>query len=269
VASDKHPSGKDEDLGSAARALTAAVSALTRVVGQGMVEAKNEVNEQLADALRDASTELAGVYVVLGGRTDKKKRARTDRRDARADKTRARLIEAASTVFAEKGYEGASVGDVAAEAGYTKGAVYAHFRNKEDLLLAIAESLLADDDQRVTTTTSARQVFCDPSDDPDALRRTLLTLEIYTYAVRHPAAQPRLGPLVAHTWDQMATLLATARGGEGAAPSQDDKDTALVLLAVHTFSQMLGSVTGDDEVHSAGARIIDRLLSPDGGLTAP
>ena len=54
-------------------------------------------------------------------------------RDQRKARTRERLLDAATRVFAAKGYRGAAVDDVAEEAGLTKGAVYAHFRTKEAL----------------------------------------------------------------------------------------------------------------------------------------
>lgn len=58
-------------------------------------------------------------------------------RDQRKAQTRARLLDAAARVFAAKGYRGAAVDDVAELAGLTKGAVYAHFRTKEALYLAL------------------------------------------------------------------------------------------------------------------------------------
>jgi AcrR family transcriptional regulator len=48
--------------------------------------------------------------------------------------TRSRLIEAAVEVFAERGYEGTKVQDVARRAGLTTGAIYANFRDKNELL---------------------------------------------------------------------------------------------------------------------------------------
>lgn len=48
-----------------------------------------------------------------------------------------RFIEAGFRVFAQKGYEKASVDDIAKEAGYTKGAFYVHFKSKEQLFLQI------------------------------------------------------------------------------------------------------------------------------------
>ena len=58
-------------------------------------------------------------------------------RSAKKQHTRSRLLEAAAKVFAAKGYYGAAVDDVAEAAGLTKGAVYAHFRTKEALYLAL------------------------------------------------------------------------------------------------------------------------------------
>lgn len=51
------------------------------------------------------------------------------------DPVRTRLINAAATVFAEKGYDGARVGEIARRAGLTTGAIYANFSGKAELLL--------------------------------------------------------------------------------------------------------------------------------------
>src|ERR1700744_2900451 len=54
--------------------------------------------------------------------------------------TRERLLAAAEKVFAEKGYDGAKLADIAAEAGVSVGAVYFRFKDKDALFLAIAET---------------------------------------------------------------------------------------------------------------------------------
>jgi len=64
-------------------------------------------------------------------------------RSARKAQTRTRLLEAAASVYARSGFGGATLDEVAAEAGYTKGAVYSHFGSKENLLLALMEEHLA------------------------------------------------------------------------------------------------------------------------------
>ncbi len=51
-----------------------------------------------------------------------------------AAETRERLLRAAAEVFAQRGYDGTRVADIAAVAGVSNGALYAHFRSKAELL---------------------------------------------------------------------------------------------------------------------------------------
>ncbi|MDO8211134.1 TetR/AcrR family transcriptional regulator [Conexibacter sp. CPCC 206217] len=64
-------------------------------------------------------------------------------RSARKAATRARLLEAAARVYAARGFAGATLDDVAEEAGLTKGAVYGHFGSKDNLLVALMEEYVA------------------------------------------------------------------------------------------------------------------------------
>ena len=50
-----------------------------------------------------------------------------------------RIIEAAARVFAQKGYAGAAVADIAVKAEIGKGTIYAYFDSKEDLFFAVFE----------------------------------------------------------------------------------------------------------------------------------
>jgi AcrR family transcriptional regulator len=60
-------------------------------------------------------------------------------REEKKAQTRARLLDAAAVVFAKKGFAGASLDDVADEAGLTKGAVYSNFANKTDLIRVLLD----------------------------------------------------------------------------------------------------------------------------------
>lgn len=57
---------------------------------------------------------------------------------SRAESTRARLLEAAVTAFAEKGFHGTTTRDIAGAAGMSPAAVYVHHRSKEELLFLIS-----------------------------------------------------------------------------------------------------------------------------------
>ena len=60
-------------------------------------------------------------------------------REQSKDQTRERLLNAAQDIFLKKGYVAASVEDIAAAAGYTRGAFYSNFRSKAELLLELLE----------------------------------------------------------------------------------------------------------------------------------
>ncbi|WP_158609704.1 ScbR family autoregulator-binding transcription factor [Cellulomonas triticagri] len=58
---------------------------------------------------------------------------------ARAVATRRAIVEAASAEFIEHGFAGASIADIAARAGVTKGSMYFHFKSKDLLAQAVIE----------------------------------------------------------------------------------------------------------------------------------
>ncbi|MEX0835643.1 MAG: TetR/AcrR family transcriptional regulator [Nitriliruptor sp.] len=61
------------------------------------------------------------------------------RRDEQRERTKGELLDAAATIFAEQGFHGASVDQIAEAAGYTKGAVYSNFDSKEELFLQLLD----------------------------------------------------------------------------------------------------------------------------------
>jgi AcrR family transcriptional regulator len=73
-------------------------------------------------------------------------RKHIDRRtkDARAERvdTRLRLLSAALEAVVERGFDACSVDDIAARAGYSKGAFYWHFSSKDELFLALLEEVV-------------------------------------------------------------------------------------------------------------------------------
>lgn len=59
----------------------------------------------------------------------------------RRENTRARLLDAASQVFAEVGLDGASVEAICERAGFTRGAFYSNFESKDELFLQLASAI--------------------------------------------------------------------------------------------------------------------------------
>jgi AcrR family transcriptional regulator len=66
------------------------------------------------------------------------------------EKTRKRIVATAAAVFAEKGYAGTAIADIAARAGIGKGTVYGYFSGKEALFLAVFEWFINEFGKSVT-----------------------------------------------------------------------------------------------------------------------
>jgi AcrR family transcriptional regulator len=118
----------------------------------------------------------------------------------RTQETQKRLLDAAEEVFVRDGYEAAQLDEIAARADRSKGAVYTHFKSKEDLFLALFEHrtrsyvnrLVASLEQCTTRSerlAAFREFYVDLVED-----RTwpILTLEFKLFALRHPESKERL-----------------------------------------------------------------------------
>ncbi len=126
-------------------------------------------------------------------------RSRT-RQTERTRATRRKLLDAAKRIFAQDGFEAARLEDIAAGAGYTRGAFYANFKSKEDIFFALFEEWVG---ERIETFTSAARRHSDPAEKLAALRThyaelatdrrlVLISMEFKLFALRHPEAHARL-----------------------------------------------------------------------------
>jgi AcrR family transcriptional regulator len=116
--------------------------------------------------------------------------------EERKTETRARLLDAAATLFAERGIDAVSVDAVADAAGRTSGAVYAHFGSKQGLLLGLldewAHSLVtviaAEFELASTVEDRLRAVAVNVVTNPSDQTRKLLLLEreLWLRATRDP-----------------------------------------------------------------------------------
>lgn len=143
--------------------------------------------------------------------TRRRRRRDGPSRVEQAAQTRQRLLDAGAAVFVRRGIEAASVDEIAQEAGFTRGAFYWNFANKEDLLLAV----LADYRDRMDQTLhGARTSITDPlelaASVPSALGGfpwPLLVMEAWLYGLHHPELRPALAELKQRARDAAAEFL--------------------------------------------------------------
>jgi AcrR family transcriptional regulator len=178
----------------------------------------------------------------LDGRT---REARAQGREAREE-----LLAAALRVFARRGYRDASVDDIAAEAGYSKGAVYWHFAGKDELLVALLDeridapmremvALLASAPPERDMSEEATRAFARKlAEQRDAL---LLEREYWSLAIRDPDLRARYVERQRRLREDMAAgLVARARHLGTPTLAMPAEDVARVVLAV------IGGLTIDE-----------------------
>lgn len=188
--------------------------------------------------------------------------ARLTRAEKKAE-TRARLLEAATAVFADKGMERASIDDVAERAGYTKGAFYANFASKEDLFLALLDEHFADllrrldlavrgDDDMVDQAREGAASFMRfIAADPEWER---LFFDFSFHALRNEAFRDELVARRRALREGIATLLQRRVDELGVTPPVPVADIAMMVFAMAdgvALQKLLDPGSLDDELYPA------------------
>ena len=177
-----------------------------------------------------------------GERQLQERRQRLTRHESRAQ-TRTRLIDAAGEVFAERGFYGASVEEIAERAGFSRGAFYSNFETKEDLFLAVLDAHIESE-----MTLTAEALGEDPSEqaileflhdrsvrrnkEARASRWTLLWAEFWLHVLRQPELAPKLAERQRKARAAIAKLIESRCRQLGIEPSVPPKDLASLILAV-------------------------------------
>jgi len=107
--------------------------------------------------------------------------ARLTRKEKQAN-TRSSLMRSAAQVFAQRGLQQASIDDVAEHAGYTKGAFYANFKNKEELFLAMLDERFGEKLAEIERVAAGDDFNLAVTSDPEFDR---LFFEFSAYAARN------------------------------------------------------------------------------------
>lgn len=125
----------------------------------------------------------------------------------RDQETRGRILLAAASLFANKGYAGTAVREIVAAAGVTKPTLYYHFKNKEDLYVRLLDHVTASFRGLVDVTLSG----------PGSVRERLLALFDSTYA------------LFREQLDLVRLVYSVFYGPQGAAPAYDFHSTHIYV----------------------------------------
>ena len=111
-------------------------------------------------------------------------------RRAHAAQTRERIVEAAGRLFIERGYAGATIPAIAAEAGVAVETVYRSSEGKAGLLAEAVRAAVAGGAERADVPVVERPAIRRIIDEPDPVRQLQL------YAATQPGIWSRVGPLL-------------------------------------------------------------------------
>jgi AcrR family transcriptional regulator len=193
--------------------------------------------------------------------------ARLSREEKKA-MTREKLLDAAATVFARKGFNGASLDDVAEEAGLTKGAVYSNFESKDDLIEALLDARLDIPQMGIAGVVDPDASQADQAKQAASLMMSmvehnreiyLLGVEFSIYLARNP--ERRKPGKHRHAVQQMADFMeATAKEHDRELPLPA-YDLAFALFALGQGIVLDWLVNPDDVPDDIFARMLNLLMS--------
>lgn len=186
----------------------------------------------------------------------------------RSEATREALIEAARSLFAERGYAGVGTEEIVRAAGVTRGALYHHFGGKRDLFEAVYERVEAELAQRIASGA----LDADAAAPLEAMRAGA---EMFLQACTEPEAQRIAlldGPSVLG-WDRWREIAAEhglgliegtlqAAVDAGAIPEQPVRPLAHLLMGALDEAAMLVARAEDPEAMRAEVgHTLDRLIA--------
>lgn len=212
--------------------------------------------------------------------TARKRETRVERQA----RTRRELVETAAKVFARRGYNGASVEEIAEEAGYSHGAVYSNFENKADLFLAVFEDYMA---ERVRELAEAQAALPDDA-SLEARARALadqwmerlardresvvLHMEFIVHAERTPELAERFGARSSAMREAIARYVTRYQAEAGVELPLSAEDVALVLRALGIGLAVESLVSPDavsDDLYGNFVELLVTLMRERGSAEPP
>jgi AcrR family transcriptional regulator len=176
-----------------------------------------------------------------------------------SQRNRALVLAAARRAFLARGYHGASLEQIADEAGFSKGVVYSQFENKADLFLALLEDRIeerATENARFVETVVA-EGGCSVDQGLRALAEHvtwrehadaewgLLVVEFRVHAARNPDLNLRYAILHERTVAGVARVVGTIYEHAGDPPPLPPADLARLLLTVGSGARLEHATNAD------------------------
>jgi AcrR family transcriptional regulator len=190
-------------------------------------------------------------------------------REEAKQQTREQLLLAAAQVFAQKGFHGASIDEIAETAGYTKGAVYTHFSTKDDLYLALLDQSLDREssiwtqiiEEGLEIKTHSKELEKELLTEYKNLQTwNLLTLEFMVYALRNPEVKQRIEERIYKGIGDYETSLTKRFSKRTGKTQMSLPDLAKTLLVFDNGFGLLSMISEPEQFVSLYTKILSDYL---------
>lgn len=200
--------------------------------------------------------------------------AKMSRHAEKTAQTRVRLLNSAEKIFARDGFEAAKLEEIAADAGYTRGALYANFDSKEEIFM---ELLSEEVERRMALarerTRKREKLPMSKEDLYRAMRKgyisslknptwNILFLEYKLFILRHPKLRAKVSEMQAKPYNTMATSLEQMFAGIGMKTKISPLAAGMALAALANtlnLDLMIGKAVSEQEVEAALNLLFDAL----------
>jgi TetR/AcrR family fatty acid metabolism transcriptional regulator len=194
----------------------------------------------------------------------------------RREETRQRLLDSALAVFAQHGYERATVDEIVREAGFSKGAFYVHFESKEDLFWEMLQARIAAQQEALrqamdlsAPTTELRVLTAIFDVEKQDRSWPAMYMEFAAHAARNEKVRERLSVLYERWHSFTVEMLKAGQAAGRVRTDQDVEFMASVLIAVIEGSMMQSRLAPQSVRLSEMVEPLSRLLMEWLGATPP
>jgi len=232
--------------------------------------------DHIQSSTHGVSTDIAVLPALASHRVrvERMPNATPNKHEIKTKETRKLLLEASEKIFVRDGYEKAELGEIASEAGRTKGAIYGHFKSKEEVFLALVEfqalrrrakmeELLAPSKNTKGNLAALRKYVQEfAANEPWGL----LLLEYRLFVVRYPDAKERLEK----TYASFISADEEKRYTQFLGPAPKVKGALTRTTAVHSMFTALSALqlaskfdakaVPPDEIGNIAVKIFDALF---------
>ncbi|MFB1049840.1 TetR/AcrR family transcriptional regulator [Paraliobacillus sp. JSM ZJ581] len=189
--------------------------------------------------------------------------------EERKQETRKMLLDSATITFSKLGFHGASVDKIAEFAGFTKGAVYTHFKSKEELFLALLEQQMharlntiqhiINEEKSIDHFIKKMRHFFD-LDKQNNQAWSILNMEFLLYAMRNESVRKKWTDMILESVEHVSTVINNMNPKDGKQSDLSAEELAWTILSLENGMAIFHFISGDNVPINLYGKALQNIL---------